>query len=1132
MAAPKNPTSQLIERAVALQADGSGDEAASLYRKVLKTEPKNAVALYSLAAIGLNKGRLSQALEFAERCSVAAPHAALSWYIKGVALKSAARRREALESFERGLGIDPLHIDTLMALGVLQAEMQDPARALAQFEKILAIHPAHEGAARGKAALAEGRGAAAVPSSSGGVPLELVHSGLELQAAGQIADAQAVFHQILGVNPMHFIALYSLAAMEVNQGKVQEGLGHAQRCIDSEPGSAFAWYICGCALKANRRFEEAVRHLDRALEIHPEYKEALFEKGLVYGEVKDYFQSLDQFEKVLAIDPVHRLALVNRATSLTIIQRYEDGAKAFEDLLAVDPEHDYALSQLSHARLHCCDWTGFHKNRQAIIERVRAGKRAAKSLSFLSISDSPEDQLTCARVFSEQSYPQRADPLWKGENYGHAKLRIGYVSPDLREHPVGHVMVGVFEEHNRDKYELHAFSMGVNDNSSLRSRFMAASHHFHDVRGRSSREIAELIRQCEIDVLIDLAGPTMDAQPDIFASRPAPIQVGYLGYPGTSGASYFDFILADEHVIPEESRKFYSEEVIPLPGSYMPTDSKLSPAAETPTRAEMQLPEEGFVFCSFNHDYKINPDVFDVWMRLLKQVEGSVLWLMKLNEAAERNLRKEAEARGVSASRLIFAKRVPSVAAHLARYRLAGLFLDTHPYNAHSTATDVLRVGLPVVTMAGASFQSRVATSILRTIGMPQLSVTTLAEYERLALELALFPEKLAAVRRELQEKIPTAPIFDSARTARGIEAAFELMVAKHRAGGAKPETVPAPKTFPAALPAPPASAHSAEPPSPVQLAVIATGFPLGGPAMTLRYCSLTQASVPFVVVGMFTASHEPTAQRLLASLKEWSLPHLLFEVPVVHCSTSPKGVPDPAYTKANFIAHVMGLVRCPVLYVDVDVVFHGRPVLIEELAAQGRDFAILNWLALDRNDAYLPVPVQGASAESEFGRRFFRYSHQVAFSSREQLLCSGAVQFWGRSPSAFALLRQWHEAVVGNPGAQDDHCLDFAHNNLSLPNLPPLKADWLPKSYARYAWWLFDEPVIDHPDFPYAGGGWAQVQDSLGRPRIHQERVAARVEQAEIAAGQMLDAMTGRVYRLEGGSMKEEGGVMRRTWV
>lgn len=761
----------LIGRAIEKQSRGNLLEASVLFTKTLKLQPSNAVALYSLAAIELNQGNVTQGLALAQRCLDAAPASHLSAYIYGAALKANRRLDEALASFDRALTLNPTYVDALIEKGNIYVEKKDYFQSLAQFEKVLTIDPTHVLAQRNRAGLLEGLKGHVQDLS------QMTLRGLELQGAGDIAGAQEIFLQILRTQETHFVSLYSLAAMCLNQGRVDEGLHYAELSMKSDPTSCYGWYITGCALKAARRFHDAIKHLDHALTLNPVYKEALMEKGIVYGELKEYVQALLQFNQILQIDPESKLALVNLATSLTILKRHDEGSQFFARLLSIDPEHEYALGAMVHARLHSCNWTDYDVNCQRIIQGVRDGKRVCRSLAFLAISDSPKDQLDCSRMFMTQAYPLKEEQLWKGERYNHTKIRIGYLSPDLREHPVGHLMAGVFEAHDKTRYEIHSFSLGVNDNSVLRKRFIDASEQFVDVRGKASREIAQIIRNAEIDILVDLAGPTMDAQPDILGFRPAPIQVAYLGYPGTSATPYVDFILGDETVTPEKDWPFYTEKVINLPGCYLPTDSKVKIADRTPTRAEMSLPEEGFVFCSFNHDYKISPSVFNSWMNMLKRVEKSVLWLMKLNEAAEGNLRKEAIARGVDPNRLIFATRVPAIEDHLARYRLAGIFLDTTPYNAHTTASDALRSGLPVVTITGHSFQSRVATSILNTIGMPHLSKATLQEYEDFAVEMALNPDRLSALKAELNEKIATAPIYDTVLTTRRIESAYDKML-------------------------------------------------------------------------------------------------------------------------------------------------------------------------------------------------------------------------------------------------------------------------------------------------------------------------------------------------------------------
>ena len=346
-------------------------------------------------------------------------------------------------------------------------------------------------------------------------------------------------------------------------------------------------------------------------------------------------------------------------------------------------------------------------------------------------------------------------------------------------------MAGVFEHHDHSRFETIAISVGVDDQSRLRTRMQAAFDHFIDVRGMGAAQIAQHMRDLEVDIAVDLGGYTSDTRTDIFARKPAPVQVNYLGYPGTMGTDYYDYILADRHVIPAEHQQFYDEKVVYLPDSYLPTDSTVAIADQTPTRAECGLPEAGFVFCSFSHDYKISPPVFDVWMRLMVQVPGSVLWLMSRGTLAQTNLRREAEARGVNAARLVFAGRVPRVEDHLARYRQADLFLDTHPYNAHTTAADALMAGLPVLTLMGNAFPGRVAGSLLHTMNLPELVTHSLADYEAAALRFAGAPVELAALRQRVRAQRATSALFDTAGFCRQIEAAWTAMWRVSQLGGA-----------------------------------------------------------------------------------------------------------------------------------------------------------------------------------------------------------------------------------------------------------------------------------------------------------------------------------------------------------
>ena len=446
--------------------------------------------------------------------------------------------------------------------------------------------------------------------------------------------------------------------------------------------------------------------------------------------------------------------------------------------LAIEPDLKYAKGDRLHVNLQLSDWNNLDAEISEVVACVRVQKPPTAPFEFLAISASPEDQLTCTKqcLADQPSHPA----VWRGEKYTHDRIRIGYFSADFRNHPVGRLAVGLLEAHDKSHFTTLALSSGPDDGSELRRRTKSAVDDFVDVRNRSDADVAALIRRREIDIVVDLTGFTLAGRFGVLARRAAPIQVNFLGYPATMGADWIDYIIADRTIIPAEHFQFYGERVVWLPDTYQANDDKSGIAERVPTRAECGLAETGFVFCCFNNTFKINPQIFDVWMRLLAATANSVLWLLGTNPIAERNLRREAERRGIAAERLIFAPRL-AVADHLARHRRADLFLDTLPYNAHTTASDALWAGLPLVTCQGDTFAGRVAASLLNAIGLPELITASLEEYEALALKLARDP----AMKEKLRRNRDTYPLFDTARFARHIESAYETMWQAHQDGRA-----------------------------------------------------------------------------------------------------------------------------------------------------------------------------------------------------------------------------------------------------------------------------------------------------------------------------------------------------------
>jgi len=622
------------------------------------------------------------------------------------------------------------------------------------------------------------------------------------------ADARSLCERILKINPDDEIALVNLGSCQIRTGPAEAALLSYEKALKIRPDYELAHINRGRALQELNRLDEALASYERALAIKPGHADALNSRGNVLMAMRDAEKALTSYDQALASAPDHVDALCNRAIALLEMGRPNEALASVEralglqpghpnalntrgivllqlgrreefiehcrSFLALEPNHEYARGYLLNALLHSCEWTEYDESVERIQGDVRSGRRVDTPFNFLAVSDSPADQLKCARAFIADKYPAASNPVWRGERYRHDRIRLAYLSADFHNHAVGNLIVELVETHDRTRFETTAVSIGVGHEDGMRKRLEKGFDRFLHVQAKSDREIALLLREWEIDIAIDLQGFTKGCRAGILAQRAAPVQVNYFGYPGTTGADYVDYIIADRCVIPEDARPYYSERVVYLPDCYQ-VNSRRAIAERIPTRAELALPEEGFVFCCFNNNYKISPAVFGRWMRLLSQVRGSVLWLLEDNTVVVRNLRREAERKGVAPERLIFAPRV-TMEEHLARHRQADLFLDTLPYNAHVTASDALWAGLPLLTCTGNTFASRVATSLLNAVGLPELITATHDDYEKLALKLATDSKLLADFRSRLARNRATHPLFNTDRFRRHIEAAYISM--------------------------------------------------------------------------------------------------------------------------------------------------------------------------------------------------------------------------------------------------------------------------------------------------------------------------------------------------------------------
>ena len=637
----------------------------------------------------------------------------------------------------------------------------------------------------------------------------LLRTARQAHASGNLPEAARIYAEILRGNSKNFDALYALGIVHFDRGGFDDARRILAEAVKLNPRSADALFAHGYALQKLNRHSQALAAFDSTLALDGEYDLALFRRADALRSLGRPRDALEAYDRYLARNPDTAEAWHNRGVALSELKRFEDAVSSFGRALALRPDsaeswhnrgnahvelkqHEeavfdyertvalrpglpYARGNLVLARLQCCDWRGLAKERADIAAGLRAGAPTIVPFGNLLISDSPADQFPCARIWMER-HSLAAQPLWRGERYSHGRVRLAYVSGDLHSPPVAILMAGVFEHHDRERFETIAVSFGPDEESEIRARVKAGVENFVDARGLSDFEIASLLRQREVDVVVDLMGLTADCRSGIFAFRPAPAQVNYLGYPGTMATESMDYIIADRVVVPEGEKHHYREKIVYLPDCYLASDDKRRIAPHRPSRSEAGLPNEGLVFCAFNNAYKFMPEVFAVWMRLLGKAEGSILWLPQSNAAAQRNLKREAERAGIDAGRLIFAPHLASPEEHLARLGLADLFLDTLPCNAHSTASDALWAGVPVLTCAGSTFAGRVAASLLRALGLPELIAHSLPEYEAKGLFLATDAAALADLKAKLACQRGSAPLFDTARFTRNLESAFATM--------------------------------------------------------------------------------------------------------------------------------------------------------------------------------------------------------------------------------------------------------------------------------------------------------------------------------------------------------------------
>jgi protein O-GlcNAc transferase len=586
----------------------------------------------------------------------------------------------------------------------------------------------------------------------------------------EMAEAYLKEALILEINNPHTLRLLGVVAAQ--RAEYEKAIEFFSASINAFPENAVAHSNLGNVYAKLRQFDQALSAYEQAALLDPQDAETWSNAGIVFFELKRFEEAIALYDKALAIHPNYAEALCNKGNALDELKRYEEAIACYEKALSINPNIDWAPGVWMHLKLKVSSWENLEANVEVLLAKITAGEKVSNPFPLLAMSDDPMLHRQASEIFAHYQYPSNSTlgPIAKhpkGE-----KIRIGYFSADFHNHATGYLLAELIELHDKNQFELIGISFGPNQDDEMRIRLQQSFDQLIDASTMSDIEIAQLSRDLKIDIAVDLKGYTQNCRTGIFAYRAAPIQLSYLGYPGTMSTNYIDYLIADRTLIPQEAQQAYSEKIAYLPYSYQANDRKRVISDKRFTKGDLGLPEQGFIFCSFNNNYKILPATFEIWMRILKAVDGSVLWLYEDNAAAADHLRQEAEKRGVHPSRLVFAKRMP-LAEHLARHQLADLFIDAFPCNAHTTASDALWAGLPVLTLMGNSFASRVAASLLKAIELPELITSTPQAYEALAIEIAKNPAKLAALKQKLASNRLTTPLFDTPQFTKDLEQSY-----------------------------------------------------------------------------------------------------------------------------------------------------------------------------------------------------------------------------------------------------------------------------------------------------------------------------------------------------------------------
>jgi len=797
------------------------ERAVKCYERAIAINPNYVESYYSLGITLQGLGKLEEAVKNFKAVLAIRPNFAELHNNLGVILHELDQLEFSVSHFEKALLIKSDFIEALKNLGNVFTDLNQNDAAVKAYEKAISINPNYHEAhyclgislQRLKKLNAAAKSYKQAINIKPDYPEAHNNLGIVFLDLGQLDDALKCHENALELKSDYVDAYFNHGNICMLLGKIDRAKDSYLNAIDINPDYKEAYNNLGNIYKEMGQFHDSVECFNNAISIRYNFADAHNNLGNVLveiGEIEDACQSYEiaidldpdnaeahnnlgianyklgkleiasrMYNKALLLNPSYADSYANLAIAKKDLKQYDDAILNYEKAVNLNSTLDYIHGGLLNTKMHICSWENWQKNLNDVIVKVNNQKKTVNPFSMIALVDDPNIHRKTSEIYINHIHPE-SDLLNKIKLYPrHKKIRLGYFSPDFRDHPVSDLTAELYETHDRDKFEIFAFSFGADTKDKMNLRIKSGVDHFHDVCKMSYEEVVRLSRSFEIDIAVDLGGFTANTRTNVFAMSVAPIQISYIGYLGTMGTKYYDYLIADKTIIPEKNQKYYTEKIVYLP-CFQVNDSKQVVPNNFFTRKDIGLPEKGFVFCCFNNTFKITPSTFDSWARILGKVDDSVLLIYADNESAKRNLTNEIVKRGINSSRLIFGDRLPKL-DYLARYRVADLFLDTHPYNAGTTASDALRMGLPILTYTGNSFPSRMASSLLNAINLQELIASSQEHYEDIAIELGLNPNKLEIIKEKLIDNLSTSELYDTPLFTKNIEAAYTQMYERYQ---------------------------------------------------------------------------------------------------------------------------------------------------------------------------------------------------------------------------------------------------------------------------------------------------------------------------------------------------------------